>query len=119
MRVKRPTYLPALVAITHTPILAWLKRRISVQEASRLQKFPRNFRFNPDKDSQSYKQLGNAVSVGVIWQILKALVERDSVLLAASEKGREISKLVRKAPDDPDVFFDSGWKPKADSAEVL
>jgi len=119
VRVKRPTYLPALVAITHTPILAWLKRRISVQEAARLQKFPRNFRFNPDKDSQSYKQLGNAVCVGVIWQILKALVERDSVLLAASEKGREIAKLVRKAPDDPDVFFDSGWKPKADSAEVL
>lgn len=114
VRVKRATYFPALVAITHTPVLAWLRRRISVKEAARLQKFPKNFQFDSDSRNSSYKQLGNAVSVGVIWQVLKCLAARDEALLLMSAAGKAILKATRNAPEDPDLAFE-GWEPKANT----
>ncbi|SVB91442.1 uncharacterized protein METZ01_LOCUS244296, partial [marine metagenome] len=64
IRAKRPTYLPALVAITQTSIIGPLRRRLSPREAARLQGLPDWFDFGDQPTSATYKQLGNAVSVG-------------------------------------------------------
>ncbi len=74
IRVKPPTYFPALVAITQTPIVGALKRRITPQEASLLQGIP----FEPFQDanmadSDIYRQLGNAVNVGAVQLVSRVL----------------------------------------------
>ncbi|PLX11022.1 MAG: DNA (cytosine-5-)-methyltransferase [Marinilabiliales bacterium] len=61
LRVKKPTYFPALVAITQTSIVGKLGRRITPREASRLQSFPDDYKLHPD-NRKAYKQLGNAVN---------------------------------------------------------
>jgi DNA (cytosine-5)-methyltransferase 1 len=76
IRVKRPTYLPALVAITQTSIIGWKRRRITPREAARLQGFPDDFRLHPD-DAIAYRQLGNAVNVGVVKFVAEALLETE------------------------------------------
>ena len=81
VRAKRPTYLPALVAITQTSILGWQQRRISVHEACLLQGFPEDFQWHGQKDAESFKQLGNAVCVGAAFNALRAQVIRDAELL--------------------------------------
>lgn len=66
IRVKKPDYLPALVAMNQTSVIGSRKRTITVREAARLQTFPEHFQFEPQAENLSYKQLGNAVSVGVV-----------------------------------------------------
>ena len=61
LRVKVPTYFPALVAITQTSIIGSLGRRITPREAARLQSFPEDFKIHPE-DRRAYKQFGNAVN---------------------------------------------------------
>lgn len=61
LRVKVPTYFPALVAITQTSIVGSLGRRITPREAARLQSFPEEFKIHPE-DRRAYKQFGNAVN---------------------------------------------------------
>ena len=75
IRAKRPTYLPALVAITQTSIIGSRKRRLSVREAARLQGLPEWFSFGDQNDKSSYKQLGNGVSVGAIWHVVRTTIE--------------------------------------------
>lgn len=65
LRVKVPTYFPALVAITQTSILGGKKRYITPRECARLQSFPDSFIINP-RDSIAYKQFGNSVNVNVV-----------------------------------------------------
>lgn len=65
VRVKGPTCFPALVAMVQIPIIGKYKRRLTVEEAARLQDFPKNFIPN-EIDQQAYKQFGNAVNVEVI-----------------------------------------------------
>jgi DNA (cytosine-5)-methyltransferase 1 len=74
IRVKRPTYLPALVAITQTSIIGWKRRRITPREAARLQGFPDRFVLHDD-DGVAYRQLGNAVNVGVVSFVANALLQ--------------------------------------------
>ena len=74
IRVKTPTTFPALVAIVQVPIIGKYKRRLTIQEAARLQSFPSNFIPNSD-DHQAYKQFGNAVNVKVIEESAKKLFE--------------------------------------------
>lgn len=104
IRAKRMTHLPALVAITQTPILGPLRRRLTPSEAARLQGLPRNFDFGTQRDAQTYKQLGNGVSVGAVWHVLKQHVERDAAILETTAAGRAILKAIRddapKTPDD-------------------
>lgn len=62
IRVKVNTYFPALVAIVQTSIIGSRRRFLTPKECARLQSFPENFQ--PDtKQSQAYKQFGNAVNV--------------------------------------------------------
>lgn len=62
IRVKVNTYFPALVAIVQTSIVGSRRRFLTPRECARLQSFPENFA--PDvKQSQAYKQFGNAVNV--------------------------------------------------------
>ncbi len=78
IRVKRGDYFPALVAMAQIPVVGWLKRHISPKECARIQNF--------DVDGihgapfvlgkvyqQSYKQLGNAVNVNMIYLIQKRI----------------------------------------------
>ena len=72
VRVKVPTCFPALVAIVQVPIIGKYKRRLTVEEAARLQDFPKDFIPN-EIDQQAYKQFGNAVNVEVIKRCAKKL----------------------------------------------
>ncbi|WP_333811619.1 DNA (cytosine-5-)-methyltransferase [Timonella senegalensis] len=101
LRAKRMTHLPALVAITQTPIIGPRKRRLAPREAARLQGLPDSFDFGDQRDALTYKQLGNGVNVGVVWNVLKAHVERDRELLLATEKGRTLYSAISGAPARP------------------
>lgn len=99
IRAKKATYLPALVAITQTSIVGKQKRRITVREAARLQGFPEWFDFLDQKPSQSYKQLGNAVNVGAVFNVLRAQVIRDLDILKDKPK---LVRAILGAPANPD-----------------
>ncbi len=81
VRVKPPTYLPALVAITQTSVLGpkitgtdW--RRLTPREAAKLQRIPFDgFERSGEPDKAIYKQLGNAVNVGVVARMAELLLE--------------------------------------------
>ena len=47
------------------PIIGKYKRRLTVEEAARLQDFPKDFIPN-EIDQQAYKQFGNAVNVDCV-----------------------------------------------------
>jgi DNA (cytosine-5)-methyltransferase 1 len=81
IRAKAPTYLPALVAITQTSIIGTRERRLSPREAARLQGLPDWFSFGDQPSSATYRQLGNGVSVGAVWHVLRSHVARDEDIL--------------------------------------
>lgn len=76
IRVKAPTYVPTFVAMAQTPVLAWEKRSIGIAEAKVLQGFPKSFNFGDQRDSLSFKQIGNAVHVGVASLVFQSLIKR-------------------------------------------
>ena len=115
IRAKKQTYVPALVAMTQTSVIASQKRRLSVREAARLQGFPDWFDFVDQPDSVSYKQLGNAVNVGVIYNALKALVIRDLDLLQNHPK---LTRAILGAPVNPDHVLENYSKLFAKSTAV-
>lgn len=83
IRVRPPTYAPALVAMAQTPIVGtqggW--RRLGPREAARLQNFP-NYRpwqaggieGAEIPDAIAYRQMGNAVNVGVARFIIERTI---------------------------------------------
>ena len=81
VRVKKADYLPALVAMNQTSIIGKRRRTITVREAARLQAFPENFSFFDQNPSKSFKQLGNAVSVGTVKFVLSSVLENLDVTL--------------------------------------
>lgn len=100
LRAKRPTYLPALVAITQTSILGSRGRRISPREAARLQGLPDWFGFEGQRDALTYKQLGNGVNVGAANFMLRTHVEQDAELIA--ETSPDTAHAILSAPRNPD-----------------
>jgi DNA (cytosine-5)-methyltransferase 1 len=102
IRAKKPTYVPALVAITQTSIVGKLKRRLSVREAARLQGFPDWFDFIDQPDRQSFKQLGNAVNIGAVFNVVRAQVIRDIDLL---EDNSKLTKAILGSPSNPDIVL--------------
>ena len=64
IRVKKPDFFPALVAMVHIPIIGKYLRRLTPRECARLQSFPDTFQLLSN-DRQAYKQLGNSLNVTV------------------------------------------------------
>ena len=79
IRVKKPTYTGALVAITQTPYMGWLGRSLTPTEAATLQGIPVHDYYSPYRlhasASVAFKQLGNGVNVGVVRHLMRALFE--------------------------------------------
>lgn len=67
------TYAPTIIA-NRTPKLWDIERKLSVIESLRLQGFPDEFIFNVS-NAQSYKQLGNSVTVPVIEGLVRKIIE--------------------------------------------
>jgi DNA (cytosine-5)-methyltransferase 1 len=107
IRVKKATYLPALVAITQTSIYGPQRRRLTSSEAKRLQGFPEWFNFGNQRESATFKQLGNGVNIGVVWNIFKLHVERDLALLKMTSGGKRVIAAVAKSPASPDAILES------------
>ena len=99
IRAKRPTYLPALVAITQTSIYGPRKRRITPTEAARLQGLPDWFDFGKQPQAATYRQLGNGVNVGAAYYVFREHVLRDA---------QDIRKI---APHLLDAVLQSGPEP--------
>jgi DNA (cytosine-5)-methyltransferase 1 len=73
IRMKRPTYAPALVAMAQIPVIGWLRRKMSPREVARLQSFPDTFKL-PPKKATCYKQFGNSVNVHVVKEVTRHLL---------------------------------------------
>ena len=75
LRVKRYRNSPSLVAMTSTqiPILGPMRRHLSRVEGLRLQGFPSAFHV-PDSRTATFKALGNAVHVGLVYGIADRLL---------------------------------------------
>ena len=58
----------------NVPVLIYHKRKLSTNECLRIQGYPKNFKIKPNY-SQSYKQIGNSVSVPVIKALAKEIVK--------------------------------------------
>ncbi|WP_431836169.1 DNA cytosine methyltransferase [Cellulomonas sp. Y8] len=86
IRAKRPTYLPALVAITQTSIVGPRERRLSPRETARLQGLPDTFDFGSQPPAATYKQMGNGVAVGAVQHVFREHVLRDAHLLESLDK---------------------------------
>ena len=107
LRAKAPTYVPALVAITQTSIVGPRRRRLTPHEAATLQGLPKHFSFAGQTDAKTYKQLGNGVNVGAVWNVLRLHCERDRDVLRTTASGRRILKAVDSAPANPDAAVES------------
>jgi len=85
IRVKPATHYPALVAITQTTIVgprvkgntSKTYRYITPIEAAKLQGMNK-IKFKKQSDALSYKQLGNAVNVGVVKFLAEQLTEQST-----------------------------------------
>ena len=101
IRAKAPTYLPALVAITQTSIIGSRERRLSTREAARLQGLPEWFDFGGQTDATTYRQLGNGVSVGAAWHVMREHVKRDEALLKKTNP--RLLKAILESSESPDA----------------
>ncbi|MCR4694404.1 MAG: DNA cytosine methyltransferase [Pseudobutyrivibrio sp.] len=80
IRVKNPNNFQALVAMVQIPIIGKYRRRLTVEEAARLQSFPVDDKDHPfipdDNRQQAYKQFGNSVNVEVIRRAAEELFKQ-------------------------------------------
>ena len=80
VRVKRPDFIPTLVAINQTPIIGCERRYLQPKEMAKLYGF-KNMKFGKQSESESRKQLGNTVSVDVVAYLI-------SHMLSATGEGK-------------------------------
>lgn len=85
IRVKKPDFFPALVAMVHIPIIGKHLRRLTPRECARLQSFPDTFQLLSN-DKQAYKQLGNSLNVTVAKYVF------ENTILKEINKNQESSK---------------------------
>ena len=109
LRAKRPTYLPALVAITQTSILGDRLRRLSPREAARLQGLPEWFDFGDQPDAATYKQLGNGVNVGAAYHVFRQQVLE--TIEHVSKRSPELARVVALSDPSPDAAVERHWDP--------
>jgi DNA (cytosine-5)-methyltransferase 1 len=74
IRVKLPTYSPALVTTTQIPIFPWLGRYMTTREAAKLQCME-NLKELPPTAPKAFRALGNAVNVGIVKLIATKLLQ--------------------------------------------
>jgi DNA (cytosine-5)-methyltransferase 1 len=103
IRAKAPTYVPALVAITQTSIVGPRERRLSPREAARLQGLPEWFDFGGQAPSASYRQLGNGVSVGAVWHVVREHAQRDEEVL--KKAAPRLLRAILGSPSSPDELL--------------
>lgn len=88
---SKESYAPTIIA-NRVPKLWDIGRKLSVDEAKKLQGFPDTFHF-PVSANQAYKQLGNAVTVTVVQEILKNMlfyyIRQDEIKEANSSSSLE------------------------------
>lgn len=104
VRCRPATYVPALVAMSQTSIIGERRRRLSAGEAARLQGLPDDFDFGNQRPALTFRQLGNAVNVGVVRAVFRQHVLRDAALLRDSAAGAALvdAVLSTRYPDlDP------------------
>ena len=89
LRAKRRNYVPAFVAINQTTILAKERRKLLVEEASKLQGFGTKIRFGQQEPPISYKQIGNAVHPGVVGFVLERLFKQSMELTGSFVRDKE------------------------------
>ena len=111
IRAKRPTYVPALVAITQTSIIAQRGRRLTTREAARLQGLPDWFDFGDQREALTYRQLGNGVAVGVVYHVLRELVCQ-----LGSDVPRPVAQAILASPDAPEI--EQGCQPELPLLEL-
>lgn len=109
IRAKKPTYVPALVAITQTTILGDRRRRITPREAARLQGLPDEFTFAGQPDAASYRQMGNGVNIGAAYYVMRQHLLRTLEDVAARAPG--LARAVQSAPENPDAVLNRGALP--------
>jgi DNA (cytosine-5)-methyltransferase 1 len=122
IRAKRPTYLPALVAITQTSIIGSRKRRITPREAARLQGLPDTFEFRQElsdgtsfeqPDAASYRQMGNGVNVGAAYFVFREYVKTHREEIA--KQAPHVVEAVDSASDNPDEMFEQRLHPRPEA----
>lgn len=74
IRVKRPNKFSTLVAMNHAQIIGKYQRRLTIEEARKLQSFPDSFILNSN-EKISLKQLGNSVNVSIVEKIISKLID--------------------------------------------
>lgn len=97
VRVKKATYVPALVAITQTSILPKKNRKLSPLETAYLQGFPTNWNFGNQDFAHSYKQAGNAINVKTVEAVMRSYAQHLSEYLKPSGQNVLVA-LSRKSP---------------------
>ena len=113
IRVKPPSYLPALVAITQTSIVGpnirnGIKefRKITPYEAAKLQGIDGSiFKKAGVPNSVAYKQLGNGVNTGVVKYVFTQLCEDISYFKESEFQLDEKKKLVNKFKKSQNLSF--------------
>lgn len=96
IRVKPATHAPALVAMNQTSIFGPYRRRLTVREVARLQGFPEGYQFDHQPEAAAFKQLGNAVHVGVVAKVFESHCLRDAAILQRTSEGNAILQAIRE-----------------------
>ena len=78
IRVKDPNYTPTLVAMSHIPIVGYLRRRLSPRECLNLQSFNYDFKLS-ENDKDTYKQVGNAVNKKMINACINFMINKKTL----------------------------------------
>ena len=77
IRVKRPNYVPTLVAMAMIPVYGPESRSLTPRELLRLQSFPDTFQYD---EKYILKQVGNAVNVKMIEQCANFLIKNQPLI---------------------------------------